>query len=210
MAGLRTYAIQHETNGEKDMSSTIHILGFAGSLRQKSYNKALLKVAQQYLPEDAELEIIPLNDIPLFNEDLVAAPPEPVRNFKEKILEADALLISVTEYNYSVSGVLKNAIDWASWPIQTTPLKGKLAAIMGAGGRFGTVRAQLNFRQTLLYTDTRVLLKPEVYIEKSWEKFDSESNLTDQHARQSIDALVTALVLAARARKEKTTTLINS
>ena len=190
------------------MSSTIHILGFAGSLRQKSYNKALLKLAREYLPEDAELEIITLDDIPLFNEDLVPDPPEPVRIFKKKIHKADALLIGVTEYNYSVSGVLKNAIDWAAWPIATTPLKGKLAAIMGAGGRFGTTRAQLNFRQTLLYTDTHVLLKPEVYIEKSWEKFDSESNLTDQHARQSVEALVTALVLAARA--EKATTLVNS
>ena len=191
------------------MSSTIHIVGFAGSLRQKSYNKALLKVAREYLPDDAELEVIPLDDIPLFNEDLVPDPPEPVRNFKKKISEADALLIAVAEYNYSVSGVLKNAIDWAAWPIATTPLKGKLAAIMGTGGRFGTVRAQLNLRQTLLYTDTRVLLKPEVYIEKNWEKFDSEGNLTDQHARQSIEALVTALVLAARAEKDKNTTLVN-
>ena len=192
------------------MSSTIHILGFAGSLRQKSYNKALLRVAREYLPEDAELEIIGLDDIPLFNEDLVPDPPQSVRVFKEKIQQADALLIAVAEYNYSVSGVLKNAIDWAAWPIATTPLKGKLAAIMGTGGRFGTVRAQLNFRQTLLYTDTRVLLKPEVYIEKNWEKFDSEGNLTDQHARQSIEALVTALVLAARAEKENATTLVNS
>jgi chromate reductase len=187
------------------MSSIIHILGFAGSLRQKSYNKVLLRVAREYLPGDAELEIIGLDDIPLFNEDLVAEPPESVRIFKEKIQAADALLIAVAEYNYSVSGVLKNAIDWAAWPIQTTPLKGKLAAIMGTGGRFGTVRAQLNFRQTLLYTDTRVLLKPEVYIEKNWEKFDSDGNLTDQHARQSIEALVTALVLAVRAGKEKAT-----
>ncbi len=192
------------------MSSTIHILGFAGSLRQKSYNKALLRVAREYLPEDAELEIIGLDDIPLFNEDLVADPPQPVRVFKEKILAADALLVAVVEYNYSVSGVLKNAIDWAAWPIATTPLKGKLAAIMGTGGRFGTVRAQLNLRQTLLYTDTRVLLKPEVYIEKNWEKFDGEGNLTDQTARQSIEALVTALVQAARVEKDKSTALINS
>jgi chromate reductase, NAD(P)H dehydrogenase (quinone) len=190
------------------MSSTIHILGFAGSLRQKSYNKALLRVAREYLPGDVELEIFPLDDIPLFNEDLVPDPPQSVRIFKEKIQAADALLIAVAEYNYSVSGVLKNAIDWAAWPIATTPLKGKLAAIMGTGGRFGTVRAQLNFRQTLLYTDTRVLLKPEVYIEKNWEKFDSEGNLTDQPARQSIEALVNALVLAARA--EKASTLVNS
>ena len=189
------------------MSSTIHILGFAGSLRQKSYNKALLMIARDYLPEDFELEIIGLEDIPLFNEDFVPDPPQPVRVFKEKIAAADALLIAVAEYNYSVSGVLKNAIDWAAWPIATTPLKGKLAAIMGTGGRFGTVRAQLNLRQTLLYTDTRVLLKPEVYIEKNWEKFDSEGNLTDQQARKSIEMLVTALVQAARA--EKATTLVN-
>ena len=192
---------------EIDMSSTIHILGFAGSLRQKSYNKALLKVAREYLPDDIELEIFPLDDIPLFNEDLVPDPPQSVRIFKQKIAVADALLIAVAEYNYSVSGVLKNAIDWAAWPIASTPLRGKLTAIMGTGGRFGTVRAQLNLRQTLLYTDTRVLLKPEVYIEKNWEKFDGEGNLTDQHARQSIEALVTALVLAARA--EKATTLVN-
>src|SRR5579859_6724112 len=192
---------------ENIMSSTIHILCFAFSLRQKSYNKALLMVARVYLPEDAELEIIGLDDIPLFNEDLVPDAPQPVLAFKEKIAAADALLIAVAEYNYSVSGVLKNAIDWAAWPIATTPLKGKLAAIMGTGGRFGTVRAQLNLRQTLLYTDTRVLLKPEVYIEKNWEKFDSEGNLTDQQARKSIEALVTALVLAART--EKATTLVN-
>ena len=197
--------MMHKT--ERIMSSTIHILGFAGSLRQKSYNKALLRVAREYLPEDAELEIIGLDDIPLFNEDLVPDPPQPVLAFKEKIAAADALLIAVAEYNYSVSGVLKNAIDWAAWPIATTPLKGKLAAIMGTGGRFGTVRAQLNLRQTLLYTDTRVLLKPEVYIEKNWEKFDSEGNLTDQHARQSIKALVTALMQTART--EKATTLVN-
>jgi chromate reductase, NAD(P)H dehydrogenase (quinone) len=192
------------------MSSTLHILGFAGSLRQKSYNKALLNVAGEFMPADAELEIIPLNDIPLFNEDLVAEAPEPVRIFKKKIAAADALLIAVAEYNYSVSGVLKNAIDWAAWPIATTPLQGKLAAIMGTGGRFGTVRAQLNLRQILLYTDTRVLLKPEVYIEKNWEKFDGEGKLTDKQARQSIEALVSALVQAARAEKDRNTTLINS
>ena len=191
------------------MSSTIHILGFSGSLRQKSYNRALLRVAREYLPDDTELEIIGLDDIPLFNEDLVSDPPQSVRVFKEKIQAADALLIAVAEYNYSVSGVLKNAIDWAAWPIASTPLKGKLAAIMGTGGRFGTVRAQLNLRQTLLYTDTRVLLKPEVYIAKIREKFDSEGNLADQRARQSIEALVTALVLAARAEKEKASTLVN-
>src|SRR5215467_14722554 len=90
---------------EREMSSTIHILGFAGSLRQKSYNKALLRIARDYLPEDAELEIIGLDAIPLFNEDLVPDPPQSVRAFKEKISAADALLIAVVEYNYSVSGV---------------------------------------------------------------------------------------------------------
>ncbi|MFL5659253.1 MAG: NADPH-dependent FMN reductase [Ktedonobacteraceae bacterium] len=176
------------------MSSTVHILGFAGSLRKKSYNRATLKVAQELMPEGAELEIITLDDLPLFNEDHENNEPEVVRNFKEKIHEADALLIATPEYNYSTSGVLKNAIDWASRPTGRSVLEGKPAAIMGAGGRFGTVRAQMNLRQVFLYLHMPVLMQPDVHIFNAWEKFDSDGNLTDEIIREQIRALLLALI----------------
>ena len=180
------------------MLSTIHILGFAGSLRKQSTNRAALRVAQGLVPEGAELEIVTLDDLPLFNQDQENDPPPAVRYFKEKIRQADALFIVTPEYNYSTSGVLKNAIDWVSWPFQQCPLTGKPTAIMGAGGRFGTVRAQLHLRQTLLYLDVPVITKPEVMIINAWEKFDSEGNLLDDHTRQQIELLVSTLVKKVR------------
>ena len=98
------------------MAATIHILGFAGSLRKNSYNRAALKVAQSLVPEGAEMEIITLDEIPLYNQDYEDDEPSSVRTFKEKIRQADALFIVTPEYNYSMPGVLKNAIDWASRP----------------------------------------------------------------------------------------------
>ena len=182
------------------MSSTIHILGFAGSLRKDSYNKAALRLAQQFslAHENVTFEIIELNNIPLFNQDEEENPPEPVRIFKEKIRHADALFIAVPEYNYSFSGVLKNAIDWASRPLATSPIIGKLTAIMGAGGRVGTARAQLHLRQVFLYLDIKAITKPEVLILNSWEKFDSEGNLTNEADRKQIASLVDTLIRKAR------------
>ena len=158
----------------------LHILGCVGSLRKKSYNRAGLREAQKLEPEGVELDIFELDALPLFNQDYENEPPEPVRVFKEKIRQADALLVVTPEYNYSFSGVLKNAIDWVSRPIATTPLRGKPTAIMGFGGKFGTVRAQLHLRQVFLFLDTPVLLKPEVCVINAWEKFDSDGNLTDE------------------------------
>src|SRR5437660_1546620 len=112
------------------MSSTIHILGFAGSLRKQSYNRAALKVAQAVAPDGVEFEIVTLDDLPLYNQDYENDEPEPVRTFKDKIRQADALFIVTPEYNYSIPGVLKNAIDWASRPTGRSVLEGKPAAIM--------------------------------------------------------------------------------
>jgi chromate reductase len=174
--------------------ANLHILGFSGSLRKKSYNSAGLREAQTLVPEGAELEIFELDALPPFNQDYENDPPEPVRIFKEKIRQADALLMAVPEYNYSFSGVLKNAIDWASRPIETTPMRRKPTAIMGFGGKYGTVRAQLQLRQVFLFLDTPVLLKPEVYVINAWEKFDSEGHLTDEPTRQQVATLLQALV----------------
>ena len=176
------------------MTSPIHMLGFAGSLRKNSYNRAGLKIAQQLVPEGATLEIVTLDEIPLYNQDHENDEPAPVRSFKEKIHHADSLLVVTPEYNYSIPGVLKNAIDWASRPTGKSVLEGKPAAIMGIGGRFGTVRAQQHLRQVFHYLNMPVLLKPEVHVMTAWEKFDDDGNLTDDKTREQIQALVEALV----------------
>ena len=176
------------------MSHTIHILGFAGSLSKQSINRGVLKIAQGLVPQDAEMEIINLDEIPLYNRDYDDDPPPVVRELKEKIRQADALFIVTPEYNYSISGVLKNAIDWVSRPVNTCPMTHKPTAIMGAGGRFGTVRAQLHLRQILLYLDVLVITKPEVMILNAWEKFDSEGHLIDEKTREQIELLVNTLV----------------
>jgi len=173
---------------------TLHILGFSGSLREKSYNTAALRIAQEMMPEGTEMEIISLSTLPLYNQDLEGDEPVSVRTFKAKIHEADGLFIVTPEYNYSFPGVLKNAIDWASRPTGRSVMTGKPTAIMGVGGRFGTVRAQLALRQVLLYLDVPVLTKPEIYIMNAWEKFDDEGHLLDEKSREQIQTLVDALV----------------
>jgi chromate reductase len=185
------------------MSSTIHILGFTGSLRKGSYNQAALRQAQKFLPDGAEMEIISLENIPLYNQDYEYDEPEPVRILKDKVKRAHALFIVTPEANYSIPGVLKNAIDWISWPLKTCPMTGKPTAIMGVGGRFGTARAQLHLRQILAYLDVPVITKPEVFIINGWEKFDSEGNLTDERGRNEMKILLEKLVKAAQEARRK-------
>lgn len=183
------------------MSSTIHIVGFTGSLREKSYNAAALRAAQELLPADVELEIISTGDLPLYNQDLERDEPMAVRRFKEKIRQADALLIVTPEYNGSIPGVLKNALDWASRPTGKSVLIGKPTAIMGIGGRMGTARAQQHLRQILELLKAEVLEQPEVYVSSGWEKFDSDGYLTDETTRQQVRALLEALVHAVESEE---------
>jgi chromate reductase len=146
------------------------------------------------LPDDMALEIFDLAPIPLFNEDVLrAGAPEPVQLFKERIAAADALLIATPEYNYSIPGVLKNAIDWASRPLQTSPLDGKPVAIMGAGGIMGSARAQYHLRQVCVYVNMLPLNRPELYVQRAWEKFYPEGNLLDEEIRERIRRLLAAL-----------------
>ena len=134
------------------MSSKMSILGFVGSLRQGSYNRALLRAAQVMVPSEARLEIFDLARIPFFNQDLETQPVEKVKEFKPSIRAADALLIVTPEYNYSMPGVLKNALDCASRPYVDNVLDGKPAAIMGASmGMLGTARAQYHLRQSCVF-----------------------------------------------------------
>jgi chromate reductase, NAD(P)H dehydrogenase (quinone) len=183
------------------MSSTIKIVGFTGSLREQSYNKAALYAAQALLPPGAQLEILSLADLPLYNQDLERNEPEAVRRFKEKIRLADAVLIVTPEFNLSIPGVLKNAIDWASRPAGRSVLTGKPTAIMGVGGRMGTARAQAHLRQILDHLKVAVLDEPRVYIASGWEKFDSDGHLTDEATRQQIQALLEALLDEVKGRE---------
>ena len=126
------------------MSKPVRILGIAGSLRRESYNRAALRATAQLVPQDATLDIFELDGIPGFSQDEEQNPPAKVVELKRRIREADAVLFVTPEYNYSVPGVLKNAIDWASRPYGDSAWNGKPAAIMGASiGAIGTARAQL-------------------------------------------------------------------
>lgn len=177
------------------MGTNIKILGFTGSLRHNSYNKAALRAASELLPEGASLDIVDLSLIPFFNEDLEAEGiPQVVAGFKEKIASADAILIATPEYNYSIPPVLKNALDWASRGNEK-PLNGKPLAIMSASiGMFGGARAQYHLRQVCVVLNLLPLNKPEVFIMNASTKFDQDGKLTDDYSRNAITQLLQALV----------------
>jgi len=173
----------------------IKIVGFVGSLRTGSYNRALIKAASELVPDTAELEIFDLKDIPIFNQDNERNLPDAVKIFKEKIKNADAILIATPEYNYSVPGVLKNAIDWASRPYPDNSFLDKPVAIMSAAsGLLGGSRAQYHLRQMFVFLDMHPLNKPEVIVSNANEKIDNNGNLTDEKTRQKIKELLEALV----------------
>lgn len=179
------------------MSDTFKILGIPGSLRKASFNRGLLEAAQEMAPIGTEIEIVGLDDIPLYNGDVeVAGVPEPVQQLAEKIRVADAILIACPEYNYSIPGVLKNAIDWTSRGSVKNPWRQKPVGMIGAsGGQFGTVRAQAHLRQVLgSMIEAYVMVKPEYYVNNATQKFDSAGNLEDDDARTRLEAFVEALV----------------
>lgn len=182
------------------MSESIHVLGFSGSLRRESYNTSALRAAGELLPDGMTLETFDLSPIPLYNGDVEARRlPEPVVHFKERIAASDALLIVTPEYNYSLPGVLKNAIDWASRPADSSPLNGKPVAIMGASmGPLGTARAQYHLRQVCVFTNMLPVNKPEVMIGRAHEKFDAQGRLVDERSRESIRALLESLAAWTR------------
>ena len=174
----------------------MRVLGIAGSLRKASFNRALLRAAQELAPKEMEITVFDLAPIPPYDEDVEKeGDPGPVAALKDAIRAADALLFVSPEYNYGIPGVLKNAIDWASRPPGKSPLNGKPAAIMGASqGTGGTMRMQLALRQTFVFTETYAMLKPEVYVARAQEKFDAEGRLTDEKTREFVGTLLAALV----------------
>ena len=177
------------------MSKIVTILGFAGSLRKDSYNKSLLRAAAELVPKDARIEVFDLEGIPVFNQDFENQPPEKVKEFKRKIRAADAILIATPEYNYSIPGILKNAIDWASRPYPDNAFDGKPVAIMGASiGMLGTARAQYHLRQCFVFLNMYPVNKPEVMVAFAPEKFDENGNLKDEQTKNRVAGLLEALV----------------
>jgi chromate reductase, NAD(P)H dehydrogenase (quinone) len=177
------------------MDKKVNILGFAGSLRKGSYNRALLQAAVELIPEDAYLETFDLQGFPAFNQDLETSMPEIVKQFKSKIKAADAILIVTPEHNYSIPGVLKNAIDWASRPYGDNSFEGKPAAIMSASpGMFGGARAQYHLRQSFVFLNMHPLNKPEVFVTFAGQKFDEQGKLIDEKTRELIRTFLKSLV----------------
>jgi chromate reductase len=173
----------------------VHVLGLCGSLRQGSYNRMALNAAAELLPNGMTMEIFgALDGIPPYNEDIKQQGfPLPVQTLRDKIAAADALLIVTPEYNYSIPGVLKNAIDWASRP-PNQPFDGKPIAIMGASpGMLGTARAQYHLRQCFVFLNGLVLNRPEVMIAQANTRFDEQGRLTDEATRKFIGDLLASL-----------------
>ena len=180
----------------------MHILGISGSLRKDSFNTAALRACSELLPAGVTMSVFDLSAIPLYNEDVRAQGlPEPVQRLREQIRAADALVIATPEYNYSIPGVLKNAIDWASRPPEQ-PFDGKPVAIIGATpGGLGTSRAQYHLRQVFVYLNGQVLNRPEVFISAAPSKFDATGKLTDATTAEHLGKMLVALSDAARKLK---------
>ncbi len=184
------------------MEKNFKILGFAGSLRKGSYNKALLRAALELAPEGIDIEIFDLEGMPFFNQDLENQPAEKLREFKAKIRAADAILIATPEYNYSIPGVLKNAIDCASRPYGDNAFEHKTIALMGASpGMIGTARAQYHLRQCFVFLNCFVLNQPEIMVSFAAEKIDKDGRIPDPKTRALIKHQIENLVALSRKLK---------
>jgi chromate reductase len=175
------------------------VVGLCGSLRLASFNRGLLLAATELLADQAELAIPDLTGLPEFNEDLEAEPPTRVGELKRMVDDADILLFATPEYNYSLPGWYKNVLDWLSRPASTTPLRHKPAGIVTASaGERGGARAQLALRATLVYTDTYVMNRPEIFVGRAGTKFSSGGRLEDQATRAELQRYLEALLNWAR------------
>lgn len=177
------------------MSETIRILGVAGSLRQASLNRALLRAAADLAPDGVTIEAFDLAAVPLYNGDVEAAgDPEGVAAFKTAIRTADGVLFVCPEYNHGVPGVMKNAVDWASRPPAGAALSGKPVGIIGASpGQTGTARGQSQLRQAFEFTNSFCMPQPEMLVFRAHEKFDVDGRLTDETTAKYLTRYVAAL-----------------
>ena len=170
------------------MNSDTHlrVLGISGSLRKASFNSGLLRAAQELAPDQMEITIFDIKELPLYNGDVEAqGDPQSVTALKSAVRDADAVLFATPEYNWSISGALKNAVDWASRDREEGSLMGKPATIIGAGGRAGTARAQMQLREILAELGSVVMVKPGVLVQAfAPQQFDSEGNLLGEQTKE--------------------------
>ncbi len=165
---------------------SLSLLGIPGSLRRASCNRGLLRAARELAPDGVTIDVFDPGLLPLYNADLESDPPLVARDLRERVRAAGGILFATPEYNYSVSGVLKNVIDWGSQPRGQNVWDGKPAAIVGAANSVvGTARAQLHLRQSLVALNMRVW-NPELLVGGAPEKFDTEGNLTDAETRAAL------------------------
>ena len=171
----------------------VALLGICGSLRRASLNRALLAAVRDALPDGSSMTIYDSVELPIFNSDL--DDPPGVLQLKAAIDAADGLVFSVPEYNYSIPGGLKNALDWVSRPPATSPLRGKPIGMVGAAsGMSGSIRAQAHLRQMMLYSDSPCLGQPEVLIPRAKERFDADGRLSDASTRVLLEQFGAAMV----------------
>jgi chromate reductase len=175
-------------------SKPIRVLGIAGSLRQASYNRGLLRAAQALAPEGMTIDIFDLAPIPLYNGDVEAkGDPAPVAAFKQAIRQADGVLMATPEYNHGVPAVMKNAVDWASRPPRGAVLDRKPVAIMGASpGITGSARGQSQLRQAFEFTNSYCMPQPELLVFRAGDKFDAAGELTDAPTREFLGKFLAA------------------
>lgn len=180
-------------------TTPLKVLALSGSLRTGSYNTALVRAAQEVAPEGVDITLDDISEIPLYNGDVQAKGiPEPVTALGRRIGDADAVLVATPEYNYSVPGVLKNAIDWVS-RLDPQPFAGKPVGIMGASmSGMGSARAQYHLRQVFVYVSAPVMTRPEVFVGLAQKKFDEEGRLTDQDSRDFLAEYLKAFRAWAR------------
>ena len=176
------------------MTAPLTIVGLAGSLRRGSFNRSLLRAAQELAPSGLGIAIFDLIKVPLYNGDVEAdGDPKPVTDLKRAIADADGVLFVTPEYNHGVPAVMKNALDWASRPPGQAPLGRKPVGIIGASpGITGSARGQSQLRQAFEFTDSYCMPQPELLVFKAHEKFDSEGRLADQPTAQFLARYLTA------------------
>jgi chromate reductase len=177
----------------------IKIVGIVGSLRAKSYNLGLMKAFKEAITENTEMEIVRISDLPLFNQDLEADYPVVAQNLKDIVGGADAIIIATPEYNRSVPGVLKNAIDWLSRPYAKNSFAGKPILVVGASpGATGASMAQYHLKQSLLHLNARVLGQPEFFMGGASQKFDESGKLIDEKTKEYIASAFEVLLSTAK------------
>jgi chromate reductase len=176
------------------MAQSLDVLAICGSLRKGSFNRMAMNLAMSTAPDGMRFTEGAIGDIPLYNEDVrLAGEPQAVTRLKRQVGAADAILFVTPEYNYGMPGVLKNAIDWVSRPPEQSPFDGKPAAMLGASaGLMGTVRSQLQLRQTCQALNMLVMPKPEVLITRAATRFAPDGSPNDQATARFITDLVAA------------------